>query len=225
MSSFSWTCRRLLMITVAACSSSLYTDSVNTASQFKSLCQELPRLVSRSRSWRQLSRHSVIVQQWELPSNVHVRYQEYIITRVSNLQYPRRNTVYCKVTWLPVYCTWASGPDCRGSTRLAVSNLGYFPLYLVQHVRCFPRMVSWSISAARLLLMTFALDHAPSKYIQIKQSTDTFTAFFSRAVHQKSRYFVHSVSTRVLEVRYSCYYVHCVQSNVTSGVLHVRKTP
>ena len=125
MSSFSWTCRRLLMITVAACSSSLYTDSVNTASQFKSLCQELPRLVSRSRSWRQLSRHSVIVQQWELPSNVHVRYQEYIITRVSNFQYPRRNTVY-KVTWLPVYCTWASVPDCRGSTRLAVSNLGYF---------------------------------------------------------------------------------------------------
>ena len=50
--------------------------------------------------------------------------QEYIITRVSNLQYPRRNIVY-KVTWLPVYCTWASGPDCRGSTRLAVSNLGY----------------------------------------------------------------------------------------------------
>ena len=105
MSSFSWTCRRLLMITVAACSSSLYTDSVNTASQFKSLCQELPRLVSRSRSWRQLSRHSVIVQQWELPSNVHVRYQEYIITRVSNFQYPRRNTVY-KVMWLPGYCTW-----------------------------------------------------------------------------------------------------------------------
>ena len=29
----------------------------------------------------------------------------------------------------------------------------------------------------------------------------------SRAVHRKSRYFVHSVSTRVLEVRYSCYYV------------------
>ena len=26
-------------------------------------------------------------------------------------------------------------------------------------------------------------------------------------VHQKSHYFVHSVSTRVLEVRYSCYYV------------------
>ena len=25
--------------------------------------------------------------------------------------------------------------------------------------------------------MTFALDHAPSKYEQIKQSTDTFTAF------------------------------------------------
>ena len=29
----------------------------------------------------------------------------------------------------------------------------------------------------------------------------------SRAVHRKSRYFVHSVSTRVLEVRYFCYYV------------------
>ena len=29
----------------------------------------------------------------------------------------------------------------------------------------------------------------------------------SQAVHRKSRYFVHSVSTRVLEVRYSCYYV------------------
>ena len=33
-------------ITVAACSSNWYADSVNTASsQFKSLCQELPRLV------------------------------------------------------------------------------------------------------------------------------------------------------------------------------------
>ena len=55
--------------------------------------------------------------------------------------------------------------------------------------------------------MTFALDHVPSKYVQIEQSTDTFTAFFSRAVPRKSRYFVHSVSTRILEVRYSCYYV------------------
>ena len=25
--------------------------------------------------------------------------------------------------------------------------------------------------------MTFAFDHAPSKYVQIEQSTDTFTAF------------------------------------------------
>ena len=143
---------------------------------------------------------------------------------MSNFQYPRRNTVY-KVTWLPVYCTWASGPDCRGSTRLAVGNLGYFPLYLVQHVRRFPRMVSWSISAAQLLLMTFALDHAPSKYVQIYQSTAKYGyiyGVFSRAVPRKSRYFVHSVSTQVSEVRYSCYYVlliiacsfctHCVQS-------------
>ena len=71
-------------------------------------------------------------------------------------------------------------------------------------------MVSWSISAVRLLLMTFVLDHTPSKYVQIEQSTAKYGyiyGVFSRAVPQKSRYFVHSVSTRVLEVRYSCYYV------------------
>ena len=53
--------------------------------------------------------------------------------------------------------------------------------------------------------MTFAIDHAPSKYVQIEQS-DIYSVF-SRAIPRKSRYFVHSISTRVLEVRYSCYYV------------------
>ena len=53
-------------------SSSLYTNSVNAASQFKSLCQEFPRLVDLilvlgGGSFR------VIVQQWALSSNEHVR--------------------------------------------------------------------------------------------------------------------------------------------------------
>ena len=112
--------------------------------------------------------------------------QEYIITRVSNLQYPRRNIVY-KVTWLPVYCTWACDPDCRDSTRLAVTNLGCFALYLVQHDHLSAVFQVWFLinslihfSVAQLLLMTFARDHALSKYVPIeiyKQSTDTFTAF------------------------------------------------
>ena len=56
---------------VAACSSSLYTDSVNTASQLKSLYQELQLyliLVLLGGSFL------VIAQQWALSSNVHVRY-------------------------------------------------------------------------------------------------------------------------------------------------------
>ena len=71
-----------------------------------------------------------------------------------------------KVTWLPVCCTWASGPDCRGSTRLAVSNLGYFSF--ISGTAC-PPFSKNGFSAAWLLLMTFALDHAPSKYVQIEQ--------------------------------------------------------
>ena len=58
---------------VAACSSSLYTDSVNTASQLKSLYQELQLyliLVLLGGSFLEL----VIAQQWALSSNVHVRY-------------------------------------------------------------------------------------------------------------------------------------------------------
>ena len=44
-------------------------------------------------------------------SIVYLYHQEYIITRVSNLRYPRRNTVY-KVTWLPGYCTWEKCRKC-----------------------------------------------------------------------------------------------------------------
>ena len=58
--------------------------------------------------------------------------------------------------------------------------------------------------------MTFVLDHAPSKYVQIEIILTKYGyiyGVFSRAAHQKSHYFVHSVSTQVLEVRYSCYYV------------------
>ena len=42
----------------------------------------------------------------------------------------------------------------------------------------------------------------------------------SRAVHRNSRYFVHSVSTRVLEVRYSCYYVHDAIRHAIGASLH-----
>ena len=57
-------------------SSSLYTDSVNTASQFKSLCQELPRLVDLIlvlQTWWQLSRHCAACN-GRCKTNVHVRY-------------------------------------------------------------------------------------------------------------------------------------------------------
>ena len=60
--------RSVVPITVVACSSSLYTGSVNTASQFKSLCQEFPRLVNL------ILILGGIVQQWAFSSNVHMRY-------------------------------------------------------------------------------------------------------------------------------------------------------
>ena len=90
---------------------------------------------------------------------------------------------------------------------LAVSNLGYFSF--ISGIACPPFSKNGFLihfSGA----MTFALDHAPSKYIQIEQSTAKYGyiyGVFSRAVPWKSSYFVHSVSTLVLEVRYSCYYV------------------
>ena len=60
---------------VAACSSSLYTDSVNTASQLKSLYQELTRLAIVDLILVLLGgSFLVIAQQWALSSNVHVRY-------------------------------------------------------------------------------------------------------------------------------------------------------
>ena len=43
-------------------------------------------------------------------------------------------------------------------------------------------MVSWSISAVRLLLMTFALDHAPSKYVKNRSKYRYIYGVFSRAV-------------------------------------------
>ena len=69
----------------------------------------------------------------------------------------------------------------------------------------------------RLLLMTFALDHTPSKYVQIEimltkyglieQSTDIFTAF-SHVRYTGSHVNLYTLfRMRVLEVRYSCYYM------------------
>ena len=63
---------------------------------------------------------------------------------------------------------------------------------------------------ATILLMMFVRDHALSKYVPIEIILTKYGyiyGVFSRAVHRKSRYFIHSVSMRVLEVRYSCYYV------------------
>ena len=45
--------------------------------------------------------------------------------------------------------------------------------------------------------MTFALDHASSKYVENRIKYGYIYGVFSRAVPRKSRYFVHSVSTRV----------------------------
>ena len=43
--------------------------------------------------------------------------------------------------------------------------------------------------------MTFVLDHAPSKYVQIEQSTDTFTAF-SHVQHPGSDVTLYTVFLR-----------------------------
>ena len=59
---------------VAACSSSLYTDSVNTAGQLKSLYQEWTRLAIVDLILVLGGSFLVIAQQWALSSNVHVRY-------------------------------------------------------------------------------------------------------------------------------------------------------
>ena len=56
---------------------------------------------------------------WYNHNKLYYFYQEYLTSNT------RVETLY-KVTWLPVYCTWASGPDCRGSTRLAVNNSRLF---------------------------------------------------------------------------------------------------
>ena len=62
---------------------------------------------------------------------------------------------------------------------LAVSNLGYFSF--ISGTACPPFskygfLIHFS-GATAADDAAFALDHAPSKYVQIEQSTDTFTAF------------------------------------------------
>ena len=89
-------------------------------------------------------------------------------------------------------------------------------LYMLQHVRRFPSIVSWSIprsiSAVQLLLMTFVLDHAPSKYNKVRIHLLRFLTCSTPEVTLLCTVFLRGHwRLDTLVIKYSWFYTACYQ--------------